>query len=304
MGQSDVDYLRDLTLFIAVAETRNFTRAAARLAMPTSTLSRRIAELEVSLGVKLLHRTTRIVELTEAGALYLARCETIIEAAREAHEQVRGAVETPRGLLRMSVEAETGPRLVAPVIAEYLALHPAVRIDLDLSPRRVDLLGEGFDLAVRLGTLPDSTLTVRRLALLGASLYAAPGYLARHGEPAHPAELRDHRRIHLLHKGDDGEWRLFHDAETVEIAAGSTVSANNMSMIRQLARFGIGIAAVDDVMARDDVSAGLLRPILAGWTLAPVPISVVTPSRALSAKTRLFVDLLAARVTGLVGLHA
>ena len=298
-----MDHLRDLALFVAIAEARSFTKAAARLAMPTSTLSRRLAELEASLGLKLLNRNTRTVELTEAGSFYLTRCAPIVEAAREAHEQVRGLVDVPRGLLRMSVEAEIGPSLVAPVVAEFLERHQGVRIDMDLSPRRVDLLSEGYDLAVRLGRLPDSTLTVRRIALLKASLFASPGYLERHGTPQQPSALVGHRRVHLLHQGDRGEWRLRRGDETVEVAGGGAVSANNMAMIRRLARLGVGVAAVDEVLARDDVASGALRPVLAGWALAPVPVSVVTPTRLLSAKARIFFDMLAERVSGMVGLQ-
>ena len=297
-----MDELRDLALFVAVARTRSFTRAAASMGMPTSTLSRRIAGLEASLGLKLLNRTTRVVELTEAGTIYLGRCEAIVDAAREAHQHVRGLLDEPRGVLRMSVEAEIGPRLVAPVLAAYLERYPSMRLDLDLSPRRVDLVAEGFDLAIRLGVLPDSTLTVRRLAGLSASLYAAPGYLERRGSPADPGALSGHRRIHLLHKGDRGEWRLSNGSERVEVAATDAVCVNNMSMIRHLARLGIGIAVVDELMARDDVEAGALVPVLPGWALAAVAVSVVTPDRVLPTKTRVFVDMLTAAITGTVGL--
>jgi DNA-binding transcriptional LysR family regulator len=252
--------------------------------------------------LKLLVRSTRQVELTEAGALYLSLGEGIVAAAREAHQQVRGLAERPQGTLRMSVEAEIGPRLVAPVLADYLQRYPDVRIDLDLSPRRVDLLAEGFNLALRIGRLPDSGLTVRRLAMLTASLYAAPSYLARRGTPNHPADLLEHDRIHLLHKGDRGEWRLMQGDTTIEVPSDSVMCANNMTMIRHLARLGVGIAVIDDLMASEDVARGLLRTVLPGWTLEPMPISILTPTRLLAAKTRAFVDLLAQRVTGMVGL--
>ena len=202
----------------------------------------------------------------------------------------------------MSVEAEIGPRLVAPVLAEYLERYPEVRIDLDLSPRRVDLLAEGFNLALRIGRLPDSGLTVRRLAMLSASLYAAPSYVKRRGKPEHPADLAGHARIHLLHKGDRGEWRLMRGDEVIEVPSNSVLCANNMTMIRHLARFGVGIAVVDDLMASEDVDRGLLQPVLPGWALEPMPLSILTPTRLLAAKTRAFVDLLAQHAVGMVGL--
>ncbi len=298
-----MDYLRDLPLFVAVAGQRSFTRAAAQLGLPTSTLSRRIAALERSLGLTLFHRNTRTVELTEAGALYLARCKPILEAAREAHRDVGGLTRAPGGVLRMSIEAETGLRLVAPAIGRYRELYPDVRLELDLSPRRVDLLAEGFDLAIRIGDLPDSTLTVRRLALLRGALFAAPAYLQRFGTPTHPTELAAHRRIHLLHKADRGEWRLRDAAgEMVEIAGTDAVVTNNMTMARQLARLGLGVAILDEVMARDDAAIGVLTPVLPGWTLPPMPLSIITPTRLLPAKTRAFVDLIAESVSGFVGL--
>ncbi len=297
-----MDYLRDLALFVAVAEAKSFTKAASRLGVPTSTLSRRIAELESSLGLQLLHRNTRTVELTEAGTLYFSRCQAIVEEARETHDHIRGVMGTPQGVLRMSVEAEVGPRLVAPVIAEFLALYPDVRIDLDLSPRRVDLVAEGFDLAVRLGTLPDSTLMVRRIGMLQGRLYASPNYVRQHGNPQQPSELAAHRRIHLLHKGDKGEWRLSRGNETYEIPADSAVCANNMTMIRYLARLGVGIAFVDALMATEDIETGALVPILPEWTMIANAISILTPTRLLPAKTRIFVDMLTAEAAGTIGL--
>jgi DNA-binding transcriptional LysR family regulator len=169
-----MDIIRGMSLFVEVARARSFTRAAEKLGIPTSTLSRRIGEIEQSLGLKLLHRTTRSVSLTDAGVLYLARAASLVEAAEEAHRHVRGLAERPSGLLRVSMEAEIGPTLIAPLVAEFRRVYPDVSFELDLSPRRVDLLAENYDVAVRLGPLPDSALTVRRLALLAVNLLPRP----------------------------------------------------------------------------------------------------------------------------------
>ena len=301
-----MDYLRDLSSFVAVAELGSFTKAASRLGLPISSLSRRIAALETALGFRLFNRNTRSVSLTEAGALYLFRCENILAAAEEAHREVLDLSEQPQGVLRLSVDAEIGARLVAPVIAQYAALFPNVRVEIDLSARRIDLASENFDMAIRIGSLPDSQLRVRRLAMLHGKLYGAPDYLAQAGVPSHPRDLHDHRRIHLLHQADRGEWRLTKadDSERHEVAADSFISANNMAMIRELAILGQGIAVLDVAMVADDVTAGRLAPVLADWVLPGVPLSVITPTRHAPAKTRLFVALLTERISGTVGLNA
>jgi DNA-binding transcriptional LysR family regulator len=262
--------------------------------MPTSTLSRRIAELERSLGLQLLVRTTRRVELTDAARAFLARCENIVAAATEAQNELLGLAATPSGLLRISLEADVGAGLAAPAVAELLRQYPNVRVDLDLSPRRVDLIAEGFDLAVRLGVLPDSSLIVRQVASLSVGLYASPAYLKQHGEPTTPADLGAHDRLHLLHVHDSGEWRLRSGRRRVVIGSqGSRACANNMTMLRSLLRLGQGIGVLDEVMAGADVNDGVLRRVLPEWTLPPVAVSVLTPGRLLPAKTRVFIELLA-----------
>ena len=297
-----MDVLRGMSLFVEVAKARSFTRAADTLGMPTSTLSRRISEIEASLGLKLFHRTTRSVGLTDAGSLYFSRAVSLVEAAEEAHAHVRGLAERPgRVATRVSMETEIGPSLIAPIVASFRTAYPDVGFELDLSPRRVDLLAENYDVAIRLGSLPDSTLTVRRLALLSVSLFAAPDYVARHGSPRHPRELPDHARIHLLHQHDSGEWALTRGGETIIVRSDRSLSANNMAMILQLARSGAGIAVSDEIIAARECETGRLMPVLEGWSLPSVAISVLTPGRVLPAKTRLFVDMLSDRVSELVG---
>jgi DNA-binding transcriptional LysR family regulator len=290
--------LREIDLFVAVGRARSFTEAAKALGMPTSTLSRRIAELERSLGLQLFVRTTRRVELTEVARRYLAHCETIVEAAEEAQAEILGLAENPSGVLRISLEPDVGAGIVGPVIAECLQRYPKVMVDLDLSPRRVDLIAEGFDLAVRLGSLPDSSLIVRQVTSLSVGLYASPAYLKRHGEPRVPADLRARARLHLLHKHDSGDWLLRSGRQRVVVKKkGATVAANNMSMLRTLLRLGQGIGVMDEVMGAEDVKAGLLRRVMPAWTLPPVAVSVLTPGRLVPAKTRVFIDLMAQRLS-------
>ncbi|GAC1340501.1 MAG: LysR family transcriptional regulator [Acetobacteraceae bacterium] len=298
-----MDDLRDLSLFVAVAESHSFTRASSRLGIPTSTVSRRIADLESSLGFRLFNRTTRTVELTEAGRLYFGRCQAIVEEARNARDEMRAQLGSPQGLLRISVETEVGPRLVRPVIKDYLGRYPRVSIELDVSPRRVDLVAEGFDIVLRIGRLSDSSLTVRRLAVLGAHLFAAPGYLQRHGTPADPSALATHRRIHLIHRGDDGAWSLSRQGETFEVKNNGGLSTNSMSMARSFALDQLGIAVLDEFLAFDDVRTGELVRVLADWCLRKYPISVLTPSRFVPIKSRLFMDLLTDQIATTPGLE-
>ena len=300
-----MNYLRDLPLFVAVAQLGSFTKAASRLGVPVSSLSRRVAELEKEIGLKLFNRTTRTVSLTEAGELYLARCENILSAVEEARQDIHKLLEKPRGVLRLSVDAEVGLRLVTPVVAAYSRRFPDIPLEIDLSARRIDLLSDNFDLAVRIGTLPDSELRVRRLATLTGKLYAAPAYLKQAGTPDHPRDLAHHRRIHLLHQADRGGWRLSNSSETErhEVAADCTISANNMAMIRQLAELGLGIAVLDEAMALEAIAGGRLVAVLPEWALPGVPLSVITPARYVPAKTRLFVTMLVDQISGSVGLH-
>ena len=289
--------LGEVDLFVAVGRARSFTQAARSLGMPTSTLSRRIAEFERALGLQLFVRTTRRVELTEAARHYLARCEAIVDAARDARDEVLGLAENPGGLLRVSLEADVGAALVAPAVAEFQLRYPRVTIDLDLSPRRVDLISEGFDVAIRLGALPDSSLIVRRIASLSVGLYAAPAYLKERGEPRTPVELNAHARLHLLHTHNAGDWLLHNRRRKIVIKkAGCCLSANNMTMLRSLLRLGRGIGVMDEVMGAEDVKAGVLRRVLPEWTLPPVAVSALTAGRLLPIKTRAFIDLVASKI--------
>jgi DNA-binding transcriptional LysR family regulator len=288
----------DIELFVSVGRTKSFKNAAASMAMPPSTVSRRIADFERSLGVQLFMRTTRRVELTEAGQAYLARCEIIVDAAREAHDEILGMAANPSGQLRISLEADVGAILVAPAVAEFLSRYPRVSVDLDLSPRRVDLIAEGFDLAVRLGSLPDSTLIVRQVASLPVGLYASPAYLKRHGKPATPVDLEGHRRLHLLHAHESGEWPMRCGRRRMVIGTkGARVLANNMTMLRNLLRLGQGIGLMDEVMGAADVNDGVLCRVLPEWSLPPVAVSILMPSRLLPAKVRAFSECLARQLS-------
>lgn len=280
-------------MFVDVVNAMSFSRAAESLGMPKSSLSRRIADLETAIGVRLLNRTTRRIELTEAGAIYLARCREIVEAASVAHEQLRDMADTPRGHLRISMLPDLWSMIFAPLIADFARLHPLITFDIDFSPRLVDLLSERFDLAIRVGEPRDSSLIARRLGETNPGVYASPAYLRDRGTPGHPRDLANHTCIRLPLGAAGARWRLARGGEIVEVDVTGPFAVNNMDMVKRLAILGMGIGVVDETMARDAMASGELVRLFPDWTLPPVPVYAFTVTRLLPAKTRTLIDFLA-----------
>lgn len=280
-----------------MARTRNFSQAAARLGIPSSTLSRRIAELEAGLGTQLLVRTTRRVDLTEAGALFLSRCEEIVEAARGARAELADLAHRPRGTLRVSLTPDFGTAFLAPVIAGFCARHPEIALHLDLSPHRADIVAEGVDVAIRIGMPNEPYLFTRKLISARRGLYASPAYLAAEGTPQAPQDLTRHRCLSVS-LGEAAPWILHWEDQAEEVAVRGPVQANSPSMVLRLAAEGLGIAAADEVMASLHLSRGDLVRVLADWTIRPIPIYAVTATKAHPAKTRLFLDFVQAAMRG------
>jgi DNA-binding transcriptional LysR family regulator len=294
-----MDWLRDMALFVEVARAGGFTKAAQRLGLPTSTLSRRIQALERSLKIKLMLRTTRSVELTEAGTIYLARCADIVDAAQIAHENIRDLASVPRGHLRVSLTGDFGPIFIAPYLATFRTSYPEITFDLDMTPHRVDLATEPFDLALRIGMLEDSSLIARRLALLRVSLYAAPSYIATRGMLKRPEDLELHDAIPTRRGATGAHWTLSNGKEVRRIALKCPVVANSLGMIRMLVLSGAGIGMLDEAMVAQDVKQGRLVRVLPQWSLDRIPINAVTVSRLMPEKTRVFVEFLAKRLAHL-----
>lgn len=291
-----MDMLREMALFVEVAKTMSFRRAAESSGTPASTLSRRIAQLEKAVGVRLINRTTRSIELTEAGALYYARAREIVDAARIAHEQLGDVAEVPRGRFRVSTTVEFARLFLGPLIAAYVRRFPQVYVEFDLQPHKVDLIAQNFDLAVRIGPQPDSNLIARRLGSIRTALFAAPSYLEAAGTPARPEELSAHTAILNLNSPRPDAWMLSRGATTTEVAVGGQVSVNNFGTMRELAVLGLGVAGLHEPMVTGDVREGRLRRVLPDWILREAPVYAIMPSRLLPAKTRLFLDMLSERV--------
>ena len=291
----------DLLIFARVAELGSFSRAADQLGLPKSTVSRRLARLEQRVGERLLLRTTRRQTLTEFGTQLLEHAQQVAAevaavTALSAHRQAE-----PSGRLRVSMPSDFANLLLVDALAAFVALHPAISLELDLSPRRVDLLGEGFDLAVRIGDLPDDNLlAARRLAVFASGLYAAPDYLAERGEPQEPADLATHAAVR--HLGSDGEpsiWTLQRGTDRWQGVPPGRLGANSPEVLIRLARAGAGIAAVPDYFAQADVRRGRLRRVLPAWCLpSPVAWAVFPGRQLMPAKTRVFIDMLLVALGG------
>jgi DNA-binding transcriptional LysR family regulator len=296
-----VELLSYMRVFVEVARTKSFRGAAEALDMPNSTLSRHISELEKTIGLQLLHRSTRKVELTAAGEVYFKRCQSIVEEARIAHESLLDVVERPSGTLRVSMPVDLATGYLAPILSEFAKAYPLISFEFDLTPRRVDLQSDPFDLAIRIGPPPTtpSTLVARQIAVLQRYLYASPGYLKAAAPLTHPDDLKHHvlcigqaaanqgEASRTLHRGD----------EEVNVMIASRFKMNSVGLSRALAISGVGIAVLDTELAREDVASGRLRRVLPEWSLTPVHVHAITDTRLLPARTRLFIDFIKARMS-------
>ena len=288
-----MELLNDMALFVEVVKAKSFRGAAETIGVPNSTLSRRISLLEKAIGLRLLHRTTRRIELTEAGQIYFERCKRIVEEARLAHEQLGGMLEQPSGLLRVSFPVDFANTYLAPLIAEVAAQYPGISFEFDLTPRRVDLVAEPFDVAIRMGEPEPSHMIARPLARLSAQLYASPRYVELHGEPGHPSELVDHQCLCMTRVK---VWRLNNGTETVEASVGGRFRLNSVGMIRRLSALDMGIAILPEEIVSEELAGNRLRRILPQWQGAPTPVYAVTETRLLPAKTQRFIEFLKGRL--------
>lgn len=287
--------LNEMVVFTKVVEARTFSGAARQLGLPKSTVSRKITQLEERLGVRLLQRTTRSVTLTELGAAYYERCSRIVAEAEEAELAISQCQENPRGVLRVSAPAEMGSA-IGQWVAEYLIRYPDVRIELDLSSRYVDLVEEGYDLAIRAGTLTDSSLVARRLGRSHLVVCAAPGYLQENGTPQSPQDLKGHPCLLFGQQGRRQTLQFSGAANNVSVSISGRLVVNNMEVVRAAALEGVGVAVLPNTLCRDAVAEGRLIPLLDGWHMAEGGVYAVYPSpRHLTPKVRSFIDFVGER---------
>lgn len=291
----------DLLLFARVAEEGSFTAAAARLGVPKSTVSRRLAALEAQLGERLLLRTTRKLSLTDFGLGVLEHARQVVAEVDAAAALAQHRQAEPSGRLRVSMPADFATVVLGPLMAAFVARYPAISLELDLTPRRVDLIGENFDLALRMGDLADdATLAARQIASFTMGLYAAPAYLKVRGRPSEPEALMEHDALRLLARtGEPIPWVLHRGEVRWQGTPPGRATANSPELLAQLARSGVGIVAVADHFAEPYVARGELTPVLPEWNLPAAAAWAVFPGRRLMpARTRVFLDALAAEFIG------
>jgi DNA-binding transcriptional LysR family regulator len=294
-----MDRFAAMEVFSQVVESGSFSGAAAKLGVSATAASRLVAELEAHLQTRLLNRTTRKVSLTESGRAFYERCAQLLADLREAEEEASRAAIIPRGTIRLAT-AVAFMRHVAPVIADFLARHGEVRFDVSLADRMVDLVEEGFDVAIRIGAPGADNLVARKVGETRIVPCASPAYLSTHGAPAMPEDLARHNCFTYEYVKPSGVWpfRDPHGAERVVRVHGN-VHSNSADLHAELAARGVGIVFEPAFVVGPEIRAGRLVPLLQDYEPAPLPIYAVYPSRKhLSAKVRRFVDFLAERFAG------
>lgn len=286
-----MDTLDSMRIFAAVAEAGSFVGAAARLELSPAAVSKAVAALEAHLATRLIQRTTRRMSLTEAGSAYLERASAILADIDSLEASVGALSAEPRGTLKINAPVSFGLRYLGPALAQFMRRYPRVTVDVTLGDRFVDLVDEGFDMALRITRKLDTQLVARPLASSRIVVCAAPAYLARHGTPRHPRDLARHRI--LFYTYGIGEWQLSGPGGTHAVRIDGAARANNGDLIEALAVAGEGICVSPMFIAADDLRAGRLVRILPRHEAPRVGIYAVYPHRQyLSAKVRAWVDFL------------
>jgi DNA-binding transcriptional LysR family regulator len=283
--------LNDIVVFTKVVETRSFTGAAEQLGLPKSTVSRKLAQLEERLGVRLVQRTTRKLALTDIGQAYYSRCARVVADLAAAEQLVTDMQATPRGRVRVTAPIDLATQYLGAIVARFTAAHPDVYVEVDATDRIVDLIEEGFDVAVRFGSLPESTLIARRLCRLEGCLVASPAYLARRGTPTTVEELEDHERVLFTPAPRVQSWPLVNGDATYELGRPARIASNNVGVVYRAVVAGAGISALTDFMVAADIAAGLLVHVLPAWRSRAIDLHAVYPARQnLPPRLALFLD--------------
>lgn len=286
-----------IATFVAVVDAASFSEAGRRLGQPKSALSRRLEQLEDRLGVRLLQRSTRAVRPTDAGQEYYRRCVRILADIDEAERVVRRDQVTPSGRLRVQLPIETGMHVFGKLLAEFARANPGVSLELDLSNRHSDMIEQEYDLAIRIGAMPDSSLIARKILSIRYGFFASPTYLDEAGEPASFDDLRSHSCLRFETDYISGDWIVEESGEKKVFHPAGVVTVNSLTVLRDSAVCGLGIGMLPALLCQENVLAGALRPILRHVKAQEAEVFVLYPSRQhLSVKVRAFLAFLDERV--------
>lgn len=292
-----MDNLTGMAVFAKVVEAKSFSEAARQLGLSKSAVSKQISRLEQRLGARLLNRTTRRLHLTEVGTQFYERCARVVSEAEEAELLVTRHHEAPRGILKVNAPMDFGKLYLAPALPDLLAQFPELRIDLDLNDRIVDMIDEGYDVAIRIADLPDSSLIAKKLAPCAHVVCASPSYLEEHGGPETPDDLKQHNCLLYSYQAGGPDWIFQRPEGPFHVPVSGNFRVNNGEVVRIALLAGLGIGYMPAFMVMEDIKSGKLVSILGSHVRPDVGVFAVYPhSRYLSAKVRAFVDFLAGRL--------
>ncbi len=294
-----MEALSDIAVFVQVVDSGSFTAAADRLGLSKSVVSKYVTRLENHLGARLLNRTTRRLSLTEVGQAFYQRSQAGLREIEEAEAEVSRLQGAPRGTLQLNVPMSFGILHIAPALADFLALYPDLSVDMNLDDRQLDLVEEGFDLAIRIAQLPDSSLVARRLGPCRHVVCGAPGYFRRHGLPRTPEDLRDHNAITFKYQDSAREWHFIPPSGTpVRIQITGSIQMNNSLALREALLKEVGLTLTPTFVVGADIKAGKLQAVLTDCkTLEPSIYAIYPQHRHLSPKVRAFMDFITDRIT-------
>ena len=289
--------LEALAIFARVAETQSFSGAAETLGLSKATVSKAVTRLEQQLKTTLLHRTSRRFALTDAGRTLAARAAHMLAEAEGAVSEALDMSMTPRGLVRLAAPMSFGMGYVAPALPDFLARHPDVSVDLHLSDEVIDLVGGGFDCALRIAALADSSLTARRLRPVERFLVASPDYLAQRGRPTHPDDLKRHACLGYAYMPTPDVWRFVNDeGQEATVRPAGPLRANNSDALIASLCAGLGLTPLPDFICWSHVAEGRLEPVMTDWRLPPIALHLVAPSSGpRPARVTALMDFLAKR---------
>jgi DNA-binding transcriptional LysR family regulator len=265
---------RSMLVFVTTVQEGSMSAAAVKLGISPAMVGQHVAALEERLGTRLLNRTTRRQSLTDFGKSYVEQCRDILERVAIADQDAEAAQAEPRGQLKITAPTTFGAEVLMPALQRYRLLAPAVTLDITLTDRNVDIVDEGFDVALRIGELPDSRLIARPLAPYRMMICAAPEYLAQRGEPAHPADLATHDAIGFT-PAARSPWRLTRGDDVVEVSPRISITVNSGQAVRTAARSGLGVIMQPAILLNSDIEAGLLVRLFPDWHLRERPMSLI-----------------------------